>query len=176
MMMLRNSCINDHSTHLCGHSNIKLCGHVNTKAQGLFPHSDRTSVSKIALLSSYAHIRVHFRHFGKKIHCFHPSGAHFFFFFKNLLCFDPWIFQRKLAVILFQKHVAPIFSFLSLLFCFVFFYSFYRKSLYLGKVVSRDYTLSKEQKRVNEKKTIHKALIIIFLFQTNHHNTNMTIC
>jgi len=32
IMIIRNSCKINHSTHPCVHSNIRLCGHANTKA------------------------------------------------------------------------------------------------------------------------------------------------
>ena len=153
-MMIRNSCKTDHSTHPCGHLNIKLCGCVNTKAQGLFPHSDWTGVSKISLLSSYAHIRVHLGISGKSFIVL-TLQVHISFF-KNLFVF--------------RVH-CWLFSFLSLLFVVL---VFIEKFVLWQNCYPRLHFIKGTTRRVNDKKTMHKALYL--LFQINHRDANTTIC
>ena len=161
IMIIRNSCKINHSTHPCGHSNIRLCGHANTKAQGLFPHSYQTSVSKIAhFIKSYKHPR----HSGKSFVVF-TLQLHIYFFSKTfciLICEFP------------PKKTSEHFFFRSMLvFFFFFLFQFLQKKVCnLGKVVTRDYTYQKEQRVHERKETIHKTLLfcLVFLFQTNHHN------
>jgi len=121
---------------------------------------------KFLFLSSHAHIRVHFG-IREKLSLRSPFRCTFLFS-KTFLCFDPWIFPRRPAVIFFQKRVVFLVFFLS------FFFSFFIEMVCnLGKIVIQDYTLPKEQKGMWMKRNQYTRpcfFSLVFLIQTNHHN------
>ena len=141
-MIIRNSCKINHSTHPCGHSNIKFYGHTNTKAQGSFPYSNRTWVSKMAhFIKSYKHPSP----FGiwENLSLRSPSRCTLLFFkpFCVLIC---EFSKENCRSFLFQKHVS-----FSLLLLFVVFF-FLEKAYNVGKIVTRDYTYQTNKRCVNK--------------------------
>ena len=109
IMIIRNSCKINHSTHPYGHSNIRLCGNANTKAQDLFPHSDQTSVSTIALfIKSYKHSNL-FWHSGKSFIAF-TLQVHISFLSKTF-CVLTCEFSKEnwRSFLFFKKHVFFVF-------------------------------------------------------------------
>ena len=86
IMIIRNSCKINHSTHPCGHSNIRLCGHATLRLRVCFPIQITPVFQRLLFLSSHTNIRVHFGIRENLLLC-SPSRCTFLFF-KNLSCFD----------------------------------------------------------------------------------------
>jgi len=129
-----------------------------------FPIQIKPVFQRLLFLSSHTNIRVHFG-IRENLSLRSPSRCAFLFL-KNLLCFDLWIFQRKLAIIFSSS---KMFFFFSFSFSFSFFFFLLEKVCNLGKVVTWAYTSKGTKDAWTKRNHIQDPfffLSLVFL----HHN------
>ena len=133
----------------------------------MFPHLDRTSVSRIVLLSNHANIRTYFG-IREILSLSSPFSCTFILFQKSFYVLIREFSQRKTGghFFFFKKHVDFLVFFLLAFFLSINFFQakfFLEKVCNPGKVGNRDYILSKGIQGVRMK--IHKTPLFFWRFR-----------